>query len=285
MHRQRSRCVCDLVSQERYPWTDFSAASLPVKVFTYNSLWFAIFLQLFLILGVLFTLATDSIAMHRFQISVFGAIAIVFAVQGVTDGIFVSYGPLNAMGAGWLILAIVDILWVLYFTSEEDSLALHIFNMLGTGGLTPPSRRRRTRTQSSMHNMQPGNGYATNYATGGIGSQDFEGKAGSVGFGTPNPAALRNQNSFGGSLTDNMKAFTSTTGGPGSIHNSITGGPTASITDKDNAPNSPLMAGVGAASLSVASAPNPDGAADTYLYKAKAMYGCTSNHFSSVRLD
>ena len=286
MHRQRSRCVCDLVSQEKYPCTDSSPSSLPVKVFTFNYLWFAIFLQLFLILGVLFTLATDSIAMHRFQISIFGAIAIVFAVQGVTDGIFVSYGPLNAMGAGWLILAIVDVLWVLYFTSEEDSLALHIFNMLGTGGLTPPSRRRRTRTQSSMHNIQPG-GYATNYASGGIGSQDFEGKPGSAGFGTPNPSALRNQNSFGGSLTDNMKAFTSTTGGPGSIHNSITGGPTGSIADKDNAQNSPLMAGVGAASLSVASPANADGAAqlDTYLYKAKAMYGCTLNLFSSVCHD
>ena len=37
---------------------------------TVGTLWFAIFLQLFLILGVLHTLASDAIAMHRFQISV-----------------------------------------------------------------------------------------------------------------------------------------------------------------------------------------------------------------------
>ena len=91
-------------------------------------LWFAIFLQLFLILGVLHTIASDQISMHRFQISVFGAIAIVFAVQGVDNGIFQGTSSQQAFGAGWLILAIVDILWVLYFTSEEDSLALHLFN-------------------------------------------------------------------------------------------------------------------------------------------------------------
>ncbi|EEB94385.1 hypothetical protein MPER_06811, partial [Moniliophthora perniciosa FA553] len=64
---------------------------------TVNTLWFAIFLQLFLILGVLYTLASDSIAMHRLQISVFGAVAIVFSVQGVNQGIFSGIGSLEAM--------------------------------------------------------------------------------------------------------------------------------------------------------------------------------------------
>jgi SHO1 osmosensor len=209
--------------------------------------------------------------MHRFQISVFGAIAIVFAVQGVTDGIFAGVGSLNAMGAGWLILSIVDILWVLYFTSEEDSLVLHLFNLLGTGGLTPPSRRRRTRTQSSMHNVQGGNGYASNYSSGGIGSHDFDGKAGSAGFGSPNPNALRTQNSFGGSLNDTSKPFGST--GGGSIRDQPVGA-TGSIIANDNGAHSPLMAGVGAGNLSTPSATNDAPPTEVYSYKAKAMYAC-----------
>jgi hypothetical protein len=43
------------------------------------------------------------------QISVFGAVAIVFAVLGVNQGIFTHMGALNAMAAGWLVLAIVDV--------------------------------------------------------------------------------------------------------------------------------------------------------------------------------
>jgi SHO1 osmosensor len=209
--------------------------------------------------------------MHRLQISVFGAIAIVFTVQGVSAGIFAGVGSLNAMGAGWLILSIVDILWVLYFTSEEDSLVLHIFNMLGTGGLSP-SRRRRTRTQSSMRNVQDGNGYATNYSSGGIGSHDFDAKAGSVGYGSPNPNALRNQNSFGGSLNDTSKPFGGT-GGTGSIRDENVGG-AGSIAGNDTGAHSPLMAGVGAGNLSIPSATNDPPPTETYSYKAKAMYSC-----------
>ncbi|KAF8641199.1 hypothetical protein AX17_000834 [Amanita inopinata Kibby_2008] len=232
-----------------------------------GTLWFAIFLQLFLILGVLYTLASDSIAMHRFQIAVFGAIAVVFSVDGVNSGIFANAASLNAMAAGWLVLAFVDILWVLYFTSEEDSLALHFFNSMGTGGLTPPGRRRRTRTQSSVHNMSSNNGYITNYASG-IGSHDtpYDPKIGD----------MRSQNSFvgAGSLNDNT-ANRSTVAG--SLHNTAIGGPSlANGPDLDNGPHSPLMAGIGAGNISAVSSGNDDGPQppqpEAYLYKAKALY-------------
>jgi SHO1 osmosensor len=87
-----------------------------------------------------YTYASDSIAMHRFQIVAFGSVAFVIAIIGINQSIFSGFASLNAIAAGWLILAMVDILWVLYFTSEKDSLSLYLFKSLGTGGLTPPSR-------------------------------------------------------------------------------------------------------------------------------------------------
>jgi SHO1 osmosensor len=182
------------------------------------------------------------------------------------------------MGAGWLILTLVDILWVLYFTSEEDSLSLHIFNMLGTGGLTPPSRRRRTRTQSSLHNTQAGNGYQTNYASGGgIGSHEvYDAKVGS-GYGSPNPAGVRSQNSFGGSLNDGMTRSIGGTGA-GSIHNQPGGGGGVSIGGVDNGPSSPLMAGIGSGNSgpgsNIEASQQPP---ESYLYRAKALYAYTAN--------
>lgn len=225
--------------------------------------------------------------MHRFQISVFGAVAIVFAVQGVNLGLFVNVASLNAMGVGWLLLAVVDILWVLYFTSEEDSLALHIFNMLGNGGLSSPSRRRRTRTQSVMHDVPSGNGYPTNYALGGgISSHDgYDSKIGTGAYGSPNAAGIRSQNSFGGSLNDNLtKGGTGGTGGPASLRNDAS---TSVANGVDNGPSSPLMmVGVGAGGSNAASNPDqqqqPSPQPDTYLYKAKALYACELYHLISV---
>lgn len=214
--------------------------------------------------------------MHRFQISVFGAIAIVFAVMGVNQGIFTGKASLDAMAAGWLILSMVDILWVLYFTSEEDSLTLHIFNSMGTGGLTPPSRRRRTRTQSSVHNMGSGNGYASNYASGGgIGSHEpYDVKMGS-GMGSPG-VGVRSQHSFGAGSVDQNRSLGGGTGGAGSIHNTPSGGGAGSIGGGDtNGPSSPLMAGIGAGGSGGGSASDAiPQQPDAYSYKAKALYAC-----------
>lgn len=231
-----------------------------------GTLWFGIFLQLFLILGVLYTLASDSIAMHRLQIAVFGGVATIYAVQGVNAGIFAPNEPsMNAMSAGWLVLAFVDILWVLYFTSEEDSLTLYVFNSLGTGGLTPPSRRRRTRPQSTKNNsMAGGNGY--NYASG-IGSQDipYDPKIGDV----------RSQHSFNaqGSLGDNTanRSF-----GAASNH---TGAQEPAGDNGSSTPKSPLLTGIGAGSSSVTSGNDVGTQPDLYQYKAKALYACTFFRF------
>jgi SHO1 osmosensor len=236
---------------------------------------------MFLIIGVMYTLATDSVAMNRYQITAFGSVAIVFAVFGVNQSIFSGLGALDAIAAGWLILAMVDILWVLYFTSEDDSLTLHIFNAMGTGGLSSPSRRRRTiRAQPSGHNMAGNGGYATNYGSGGgIGSHDavpYDGKMMSSPIG--GGAGIRSQNSFAGGQSMEGGAPRSIGAGtaPGSIGAPM--GETRSIGGGDVGPGSPLMGG-GNAGVGAGGGPGA-GAADSnpesYSYKAKALYACES---------
>lgn len=240
-----------------------------------GTLWFAIFLQLFLILGVVYTLASDSIAMNRLQISAFGAVALVFAVGGA-NGIFSETSSVNAYGAGWLILAMVDIIWLLYFTSEEDSLTLHLFNSWGTGGLTPPSRRRRTRAQS-VHDTS--NGYTGSYAGGGIGNHDFESKMGS---GPMNPMggpmmptsgpAVRSQHSFsaGGPISEPGAAAHSLSAG-GSLRNAPIGG------SPGNGTSSPLMDTAPGMPLDPASSigkPDSQQGEGGFVRRAKAMYAC-----------
>ena len=47
--------------------------------------------------------------MHRFQLAVFTAVALVFAVNGVNNNIYSDLGALIAVGVGWLLLAMVDV--------------------------------------------------------------------------------------------------------------------------------------------------------------------------------
>jgi len=230
-------------------------------------LWFAIFLQLFLMLGVLHTLATDSVGVHRFQIATFGSVAIVFAVIGVNQGIFSGAASLDAMAAGWLILSIVNILWVLYFTSEEESLMLYIFNSMGSGGLSPPSRRRRTRGPS-MH--MGGNGYGGGYgAGGGIGPGDMPYDT-KVGAGLGSGMAIRSQGSLGPMGTDGRSIGNGSIGG-----RSVNGMPVPETVGV----SSPLMgsgnAGVGAGGGMPSPERQPDLEATTY--KAKALYAYTAS--------
>lgn len=54
-------------------------------------------------------IATNQLAIHRFQLAVVIAIAIVFAVIGVEQNIFAGQAARIAVGAGWLLIAMVDV--------------------------------------------------------------------------------------------------------------------------------------------------------------------------------
>jgi SHO1 osmosensor len=248
-----------------------AASQSKLKGLSIGTEWFAIFLQLAVILGVFHTLASDSIALHRFQLSVFGAVALVFSVDGANSGIFATgVASAQAMGAGFLILSIVNILWVLYFTSEEDSLMLHLFNSLGTGGLTGPGRRRRGvgRTASVVntgysggYNQSPG---PTSYGGGGINMGETQGMGMGMGMGMGGgmgavPAA-RSQTSLG-------------MGGGGADVRSLGGGGGGSLVGSGigGGQDSQLIGGV-----STGGAAAGEGG-DTYSYRAKALYAYTAS--------
>lgn len=46
---------------------------------------------------------------YRLQLSIFGAISLIYAVTGTHGGIYTKDGSYIAMAVGWLILAIVDV--------------------------------------------------------------------------------------------------------------------------------------------------------------------------------
>lgn len=216
--------------------------------------WFSVLLQGFLTLGVVGTIATDSVSTNRFQLATFGAIAVVFAVQGVQLGIMdgAPHPALAVMGSGSLVLAVVDILWVLYFTSEEDSLAMHLFSRLGTGGLAP-ARRRRTMTQrpsiaSAMGNSAHGGSVGTVQNRVGSGGGEQEAKTAEV----PSGQGLSSRNGSPQALS--IASFKSLMGaglGGGAERKSYALG--AGVSSEDMRTGAPELARSGTGGRSIAS--------------------------------
>ncbi|GAA6019219.1 hypothetical protein JCM11491_001421 [Sporobolomyces phaffii] len=127
--------------------------------------WFGIFLQMFINLGVFITLARGTLGSNRFQLSIFLAIAVVMAVIGVNSGIFNTTSFQLAVGAGWLLLAIVDILWLLYLTSEPNTFWP---NLLDSGSSISFSSRISSSSASSVGGG--GGGANSTRRVGGTGS-------------------------------------------------------------------------------------------------------------------
>ncbi|GAA98603.1 uncharacterized protein L969DRAFT_95167 [Mixia osmundae IAM 14324] len=89
--------------------------------------WLGIFLQVGLIYSVLYSFLLERRDEVRHQISAFLAITIVIAASGINTGIYGPTSALEAVGVGWLLIIIVDILWLLYFTSSEDGQFFRLF--------------------------------------------------------------------------------------------------------------------------------------------------------------
>ncbi|CDZ96491.1 SHO1 [Phaffia rhodozyma] len=138
----------------------------------FETSWFGIFCQLGVMVGLFIGIATDSLPLYQLQLCTFGAVALVFAVFGANN-IFGSLHPQQAAGAGWLILAIVDIFWLLYLTSEKPTVLNHLLNsnavVHGPQLVHPSGSKSLMVPQSSgsnlgNHGMMP-NAYANNQSS------------------------------------------------------------------------------------------------------------------------
>lgn len=234
-----------------------------------------------------------------------------FSIFGVHEGIFSSVRSLNAMGAGWLILAMVDvsdmhvfschslterhrilpahvddlpngclsthiaqIIWVLYFTAEDGSLVLHIFDSFG-GGVPMNRRGPRRRAPSGVVDYNSGayGDVGTGYRGGGISNTDV-----GVNFGSGPGGPIASQHSLGQKSPG--------LAGPGpigmsqAVHStpSVTG--MAGIQPQHTGASAQTGAGGsigGPLGMPIASPPPPDSvttATDSMPVRAKALYAC-----------
>lgn len=129
-----------------------SLFSLKVGHEAVGVMWFAVFLQLFLILGVFGILASGDMSAFRLQACAFSILASVFAVIGVDMSIFAGQPARSAMAGGWLVLSAVDILWVLLFSAEPHTPFAQLVESMGVGSgraLNNDTERQASSTQSS----------------------------------------------------------------------------------------------------------------------------------------
>jgi len=175
----------------------------------------------------------------------------------------------------------LQIPWTLFFTAEEGSLTLDLFNKLGTGGLTGPGRRRTiiagqgvSRSQTNMNTVN--NGYAgygspnaptTNMGYdlgGGIGGG---GIGGGIGGGAKDDV-VRSQHSL--NRVGDAQSMTST--GNRSGAGAVGQPPLTGATGTSGIPeaSAPLMTG---------SSGEPMGSEQAYSYRARALYNCASRFF------
>lgn len=240
-------------------------------------LWFSIFLQLFLILGIAATIASDSVALARFQISAFLAVALVFSVMGIDNGIYSGFGSENAVAAGYFILTIVNIIWLLFFTSEEDSAIYSLLTTFGNGQLGGPGGRgaRSTGPITRVNNVNGSGGYGGSYSGGmqgvGNGYQPTYGNAPSAaditqaGIGMP-----KSQTALNGA-----GSIRSGTNGAGGVTMGSLAGPKSDISHGGDgaigAVGSPASKVNGSDSIA-GGEPMPG-----YGYRARALYAYTAN--------
>lgn len=228
--------------------------------------WFGIFLQMFINLGVFITLCRGTLGSNRFQLSIFLAIAVVMAVIGVNSGIFNTTSFQLAVGAGWLLLAIVDILWLLYLTSEPNTFWP---NLLDSGSSISFSSRISSSASSvggasaaNRRNMGGNGSIMSRQQGGGIGSQSQ--------LGMSHPGGSTAAVSYTGGGNNGYKGA----GGPGSLQGG--GGATMSVADlgMGGMENGALLGQGGQSEVNLG---NGNGAPEYAVLKARALYSYSAS--------
>ncbi|CAO1626626.1 unnamed protein product [Parajaminaea phylloscopi] len=248
-----------------------------------GSLWFGIFVHLFLIAGVVATIASDSIGLVRLQVSAWTVVALVFAVLGIDAGIYESISSYEAMAAGYFILTIVDVVWLFFFTAEEDSPVFNLFYSVGGGNVGVGGGGRSAGMRgSSSRKASASRGQPMRMAGGGAGGS-------SIGHGASYGGAGGYQQAYGHSPS--TADVTSGGGGGGGIGagygTAVAGAPkTSPLRSMAGGPGSELGAHHATAASPKPTAPGTIDGHSThnggdppagYGYKARALYAYQAN--------
>lgn len=181
--------------------------------------WFNIFLELFLIAAALWVLATGSLGAHRFQIAVLLAVATVFAILATDGSIYAQFinspSASRAMGAGWLLLSIVNLFWLLFFTASEDTYFYHLVGSSFTtnrGGSPNGLGARRSMIGRPQSNRSYGSEHAhMNGSAAPVVGATMNGNGGGPIYAPPMDA----KRSSGGSVHSSTHQHTGVLGGGG----------------------------------------------------------------------
>ncbi|KAF5317729.1 hypothetical protein D9619_012620 [Psilocybe cf. subviscida] len=147
-------------------------SNAPVRI-----LWFAIIIQTYvLVLLACILLEREGLdsgfAIYAPQTTHFAVIATVFAVLGVDQNIYSPESSQQATGAGWLLLAMADIVLIVYLTGHPWHIVFRLFSALplSSGGArdAPPKIQveRIGRSTEAFPMAPPGQGGAEPYETG-----------------------------------------------------------------------------------------------------------------------
>ena len=220
--------------------------------------------------------------MARLQLTAFTAVALVFSVTGIDRGIYAELSSLKALAAGYFLMTISNIIWLLYLTTEDDSPLAGILNMTNDGLSSPASRGTSSRYPSNN-----GGGGAMRMASGGYGggignssaySGGFQGGAASGGyqpaFGhSPSAADVTTANGTGlGAPKVSASASIRSRSG---ADNNVGGAPSAGPGSDLGAPPSVASHSHGPGSPSARK--NDEGGLPDYGYKARALYAYQAN--------
>jgi len=256
-----------------------TAAAEADKLQHQGVLWFGVFLELFLILGVILTLGTDSIGMARLQLSAFLAVALVFSVFGINAGIYGGPSSQKASAAGFFILTIVNVIWLAFFTSEDGSPFFNFISSFGGGQLSGGGRFGSNNNGGisaggigapSVRNGNASTGYGNGGAFGG-GSNSVGGSYQPAYGSSPSAVDIHAPSSGSAVGKTTAPSMRSNTIGNGNTARSHTGHGNGSVVGAGSEIHSPISR-PGGATLDGQST-NGDAIPD-YGYRARALYAC-----------
>jgi len=159
-----------------------SQSRSPGRVTVSRGAWFGIWIQLFVTIAVIMAITSNSVAHHRNQIAPWLVIALIFTILSIDGSIYRGLSYFNAMAAGYIFCAAADIIWLLWFTSDEDSFFWRTLSGFGNGNLAGPGSNRPMGGAGGAGGMPSSNrsrsglgnggtyGSAQGYSTGAVGS-------------------------------------------------------------------------------------------------------------------